>query len=43
MTNTVYKPKPMRTQQAIRAHILALEQETEGRLTETLADGFVSP
>ena len=43
MTNAVYKPKPMRTQQAIRAHILALEQETEGRLTETLADGFVSP
>ena len=23
MTNTVYKPKPMRTQQAIRADILA--------------------
>ena len=43
MTNTVYKPKPTRTQQAIRAHILALEQETEGRLTEILADGFVSP
>ena len=43
MTNTVYKPKPMRTQQAIRAHILALEQETEGRLTEILADGFVGP
>ena len=30
MTNTVYIPKPMRTQQAIRA---------EGRLTEILADG----
>ena len=42
MTNAVYKPKPMRTQEAIRADILALEQETEGRLTETLADGFVS-
>ena len=34
MTNTVYKPKPMRTQHAIRA---------EGRLTEILADGFASP
>ena len=34
MTNTVYIPKPMRTQQAIRA---------EGLLTEILADGFVSP
>ena len=43
MTNTVYIPKPMRTQQAIRADILALEQETEGLLTEILADGFVSP
>ena len=43
MTNAVYKPKPMRAQQAIRADILALEQETEGRLTEILADGFVSP
>ena len=30
MTNTVYKPKPMRTQQAIRAEAL---------LTEILADG----
>ncbi len=34
MTNAVYKPKPMCTQQAIRA---------EGRLTEILAAGFVSP
>ena len=34
MTNTVYKPRQMRTQQAIRA---------EGRLTEILVDGFVSP
>ena len=34
MTNTVYKPKPMRTQQAIRAEVL---------LTEILSDGFVSP
>ena len=34
MTNTVYIPKPMRTQQPIRA---------EGLLTEILADGFVSP
>ena len=43
MTNTVHKPKPMRTQQAIRADILALEQAPEGRLTEILADGLVSP
>ena len=39
MTNTVYKTEPMRAQQAIRAGILALEQETEGLLTEILADG----
>lgn len=35
--------KPTRTRQAIRADILALEQETEGRLTEIPADGFVRP
>ena len=45
MTNAVYKPKPMRTQRLRRSAPTSWpwEQETEGRLTETLADGFVSP
>ena len=30
MTNTVYKPKPMRTQQAIRADILAGGRKPKG-------------
>ena len=36
-TRYFYKPKPMRTLAEIRADILALEQETEGLLTEILA------
>ena len=43
MTNTVYKPEPMRAQQAIRADILALEQVTEVRLDRDPGRRFVSP
>ena len=35
-TRYFYKPKPMRTLDEIRADILALEQETDGLLTEIL-------
>ena len=38
-TRYFYKPKPMRTLEEIRADILALEQETEGLLTEILGGG----
>ena len=38
-TRYFYKPKPMRTLAEIRADILALEQETEGLLTEILDVG----
>ena len=38
-TRYFYKPKPMRTLQAIRADILALEKETEGLLGEILDVG----
>ena len=38
-TRYFYKPKPMRTLAEIRADILALEQETEGLLTEILGGG----
>ena len=34
-----YEPKPMRTLDEIRADILAIEQETEGLLTEILDNG----
>ena len=36
-TKHFYKPKPMRTLEEIRADILALERESEGRLKEILA------
>ena len=38
-TRYFYKPKPMRTLADIRADILALEQETDGLLTEILGHG----
>ena len=38
-TRYFYTPKPMRTLEEIRADILALEQETEGLLTEILGGG----
>jgi type I restriction enzyme M protein len=37
-TRYFYKPQPMRTLKAIRADILALEQETDGLLGEILGD-----
>ncbi len=33
-----YKPQPLRTLEEIRADILALEQETEGLLTEIIGE-----
>ena len=36
-TRYFYKPQPMRTLEEIRADILALEEETEGLLCETLS------
>ena len=38
-TRYFYKPKPLRTLAEIRADILALEQETEGLLSEILGHG----
>ena len=38
-TRYFYTPKPMRTLKEIRADILALENETEGLLSEILGDG----
>ena len=38
-TRYFYKPKPMRSLDEIRADILALEQETEGLLTEIIGEG----
>ncbi|MCY4109449.1 MAG: SAM-dependent DNA methyltransferase, partial [Chloroflexi bacterium] len=37
-TRYFYKPKPMRTLAEIRADILALEQETEGLLSEIIGE-----
>jgi len=37
-TRYFYKPQPMRTLEAIRADILALEQETDGLLDEIIGD-----
>ena len=37
-TRHFYKPKPLRPLEQIRADILALEQETDGLLTEVLGD-----
>ncbi len=37
-TRYFYKPQPMRTLEAIRADIIALEQETEGLLTEIIGE-----
>ena len=34
-TRYIYKPKPMRSLEEIRADFLALERETEGLLTES--------
>ena len=38
-TRHFYKPQPMRSLEEIRADILALEQETEGLLAETMGGG----
>jgi type I restriction enzyme M protein len=38
-TRYFYKPQPLRTLEEIRADILALEKETEGLLSEILAEG----
>lgn len=38
-TRYFYKPQPLRTLQAIRADILALEKETEGLLGEIIGAG----
>ena len=37
-TRYFYKPKPMRSLDAIRADILSLEQETEGLLVEIIRE-----
>ena len=38
-TRYFYKPQPMRSLEAIRADILALEKETEGLLHQIIAGG----
>ena len=38
-TRYFYKPQPLRTLEEIRADILALEQETEGLLSEIIGGG----
>ena len=37
-TRYFYKPQPLRTLEAIRADILALEKETEGLLSEIIGE-----